>query len=99
MNKLSYILWLIKEIAKSSLAVTKLIWSGDLKLSPSVAWIPTKQTTDFYRVIYANSITLTPGTITVCPENKRLLVHSLEGSSLKDLEKGEMDRRIDFLHK
>lgn len=94
MSKFTYFLWLLKEIAKSSISVTKLIWSRDLKLNPAMDWISTKQTTDIGRVIYANSITLTPGTITVCVENKRLLVHSLDGSSLKDLEVGEMDGRI-----
>lgn len=94
MNKLIYIFWLLKEIAKASIAVTRLIWSRELKLCPVMDWIPTKQTTDIGRVIYANSITLTPGTITVCVESRRLLVHSLEASGLKDLEGGEMEGGI-----
>lgn len=94
MSKLYYILWLIKEIIKSGLSVTKLVWMRDLKLNPVVIWISTKQTTDAKRVIFANSITLTPGTITVCIENQRLMVHSLEYSGIKSLKEGEMDGRI-----
>ena len=94
MRKLYYILWLTKEIAKSSFNVTKLIWSRDLRISPVMDWVKTKQTTDIGKTIYANSITLTPGTIAVYVEDKRLLVHSLEEAGLKDLENGEMDGRI-----
>lgn len=94
MNKIIYFFWLLKEIAKSSVNVTKLILSRKLSLSPAAAWIYTKQSSDIGRVIYANSITLTPGTITICVENQRLLVHSLEALNLKDLESGEMDNKI-----
>ena len=94
MTKSFYFLWLLKEIAKASWTVTKIIWSRDLRISPVVAWIPTKQRTDICRVIYANSITLTPGTITIDLEDKAVLVHALEKSGIEDLRTGEMDGRI-----
>ena len=49
---------------------------------------------DLGLVIYANSITLTPGTIAVDVEPGEILVHALSAAAAKDLEGGEMDRRV-----
>ena len=91
---LGYAFWLMREIAKSSISVTKLIWQRRLSITPNISWITTKQQSDVARVIFANSITLTPGTITICVEDDRLLVHSLTKDGRRDLQDGEMDNRI-----
>ncbi len=43
---------------------------------------------------YANSITLTPGTLTVGVDGSDLIVHALDGASADDLEAGKMDARV-----
>ena len=45
-------------------------------------------------VIYANSITLTPGTVTLSTEDNKLLVHALDIKFMRDLEDGTMDRKV-----
>ena len=89
-----YFIWLSKEIVISNLLVVKHIWLGNDSISPQFATITASQQSDMGKVIYANSITLTPGTVTVVMEGNKFLVHSLLGQSIKDLEAGEMDRRV-----
>lgn len=92
-----YWLWLLKEMVKSGIGVTKIVWARNLSISPSAQWIPTRQSCDLGRTIYANSITLTPGTVCVDITAKKVLVHALETASIHELEDGEMDRRADAL--
>ncbi len=90
----AYHAWLIKEIFLANLLVVKHIWLGNKSISPVFATITASQNTEMGKVIYANSITLTPGTVTVDMEGDQFLVHALLKESIKDLEAGEMDRRV-----
>ena len=90
----AYYTWLIKEIIRSNLVVVKHIWLGNKSISPVFANITASQKTEIGKVIYANSITLTPGTVSVNLEGDRIMVHALLQESIKDLESGEMDRRV-----
>lgn len=90
----SYYLWLIKEIILANIQVVKHIWLGNKTISPVMETIIASQKTDIGKVIYANSITLTPGTVTIQLEGNQFLVHALLRDSFKDLESGEMDRRV-----
>ncbi|MFT6578602.1 MAG: multicomponent Na+:H+ antiporter subunit E [Zhongshania sp.] len=58
---------------------------------------PVSQKTDIGRVIYANSINLTPGTIAVELSDNEVLVHGLTQSNLDDLDAGAMSRRVNKL--
>jgi multicomponent Na+:H+ antiporter subunit E len=89
-----YYAWLIKEIILANLLVVKHIWLGNKSISPVFATITASQKTEIGKVIYANSITLTPGTVTVNLEGDQFMVHALLQESIKDLESGEMDRRV-----
>ncbi len=73
-----YMFWLLIEIAKSNWAVTKIILSPAMKTRQHLFFVPAKQKTDMGQVIFANSITLTPGTISVETEAEKFLVHSLD---------------------
>jgi multicomponent Na+:H+ antiporter subunit E len=90
MNLLLYICWLVKEIFLSSIMITKIIWNKNINaiISPSLEFAHTNLKNDTERVIYANSITLTPGTISVSLEKNKILVHSLtkEGLDLAPME-------------
>lgn len=92
-----YYVWLIKEIVVANLVVVKHIWLGNKSISPVFATITSSQKTDMGKVIYANSITLTPGTVTVNLEGDKFLVHALLSESIDDLENGEMDKRVSQL--
>ncbi|MCC8371231.1 MAG: Na+/H+ antiporter subunit E [Rickettsia endosymbiont of Pseudomimeciton antennatum] len=96
-HSILYFIWLIKEIMLSSLGVMKIIWCKNLNLQPVFEWVDSEQRNDTSRVIYANSITLTPGTVTLdISSNNRLLVHALEQTSIDNLKFGDstMSKRV-----
>jgi multicomponent Na+:H+ antiporter subunit E len=90
----SYYAWLIKEIVLANIFVVKHIWLGNKSITPTLKTIIGSQNTDMGKAIYANSITLTPGTITVNLRGNLFMVHALCQKSIDDLEAGEMDRRV-----
>lgn len=83
-----YFLWLLQEIVLSSIAVTKIIWSRHCKIDDVMQFIPIDLEKNISRVLLANSITLTPGTITVFLGKDKILVHSLtkEGLNIKTMQ-------------
>ena len=93
-NFVTYCFWLIKEILKSNIAVTKTILSPKIKLKQKMFDVPLLPESEAAQVIFANSITLTPGTITVETEKNSLLVHSLNFSDSTEDEIVEMGSRI-----
>lgn len=74
---LLYWAWLGGEIFKANIAVARAVLRIDLDLSPMMVRVPAPQRTDFGRTIFANSITLTPGTVTVDVDDAGFLVHAL----------------------
>ena len=93
----SYLLWLAWEIVKSNLAVARCIWSWRPPISPTVIELKPSQQTDAVRALFANSITMTPGTITLNVYDDVLRVHTLTKSAADELLAGEMDRRVSRL--
>jgi multicomponent Na+:H+ antiporter subunit E len=91
---LTYWPWLTVEIAKSAWAVTKIILHPKLPISPTMTVVRASQRTPAGVATYANSITLTPGTITVAVNGHDLTVHALVRDGAIDLEGGGMDRRV-----
>ena len=91
---ITYYPWLIIEIAKSAWGVTKIILQPSLPISPTMTVVRASQKTNAGVATYANSITLTPGTITVGVNGKDLTVHALVKDGALDLEQGTMDRRV-----
>lgn len=88
--------WLIYEIVKSAIDVTKIILNPKLPISPTLVRVNAHQGGPVGIATYANSITLTPGTISAAVSEKRkeILVHSLTEEGAEALEDGEMDRRV-----
>jgi multicomponent Na+:H+ antiporter subunit E len=89
-----YWLWLIWEIVKANILVTKLIWHPRLSINPTVLRVKASQSSALGKVIYANSITLTPGTVSMNVENDEIEVHALTPELAQDLQSGVMDRRV-----
>ena len=73
-----YWAWLAVEIVKSNWAVGRIILSRKPNLGQQFVLVPTTQSTEMGRVIFANSITLTPGTVTVETAEHAMLVHALQ---------------------
>ncbi|HKJ65334.1 MAG TPA: Na+/H+ antiporter subunit E [Desulfopila sp.] len=89
-----YWLWLIKEVFLANIAVARCVWKGPDSISPRVVKVTAEQKTDLGVVIYANSITMTPGTVSIDLEDREITVHALTDESAADLLTGEMNRRV-----
>ena len=68
-----------------------------MKISPRLISVHASQKTEIGQVVYANSITLTPGTITLDVRNNEMLVHALTEETAAGLMTGDMDRRVSRL--
>jgi len=86
--------WLLWEIIKAGWSVTKAVLRPRLAISPTLTRVVATQHTPAGIVTYANSITLTPGTITIGVKDNILTVHALERGGAIDLEDGGMDARV-----
>ncbi|MCW8125954.1 Na+/H+ antiporter subunit E [Microbulbifer halophilus] len=89
-----YYWWLFCKIVQSNLEVASCVWRGRQSIHPASARLETKLQTDLGRVLYANSITLTPGTVAVELEGDEILVHALNAGGLEELRRGEMENRV-----
>jgi multicomponent Na+:H+ antiporter subunit E len=86
--------WLVKEIAKSGWDVSKRILHPRLPISPTLIRFTPSQQSVVGLVTHANSITLTPGTITVEAMPGEFLVHALTRAGADGVVDSEMDRRV-----
>jgi len=92
-----YLPWLLKEVILSNISVAKVILNTRLPIHPRILRVHASQKTQVGQVIYANSITLTPGTVTLDVRAGSFLVHALTTDSAEGLLTGEMDRRVTHL--
>ncbi len=90
---LLFLPWLLKEILVANVNVAKIILSPSLPISPIMVVFRSTQKTDLGRALYANSITLTPGTISTGVEGDRVEVHALTWKDVGGWEEDEMGRR------
>lgn len=89
-----YWLWLAWEVIKSNIAVVKLVWHPAMPISPTVVRVKASQLTDLGKIVFANSITLTPGTVSLDVGTDEIEVHALTEEIAQDLQSGVMDRRV-----
>jgi multicomponent Na+:H+ antiporter subunit E len=97
MATINYWLWLLKAIFLANIDVCRRILSPGLPISPTVVNITSTNDDDLLHVIYANSITLTPGTVSMSVDGNIIKVHALTQEGAAELEAGEMNRRINSL--
>jgi len=88
-----YNAWLMWEIVKANIDVTKRVL-GLAEVSPTLVNVRCTQRTDLGQVIYANSITLTPGTVSLYLEDGVIEVHAISRDGAESLLEGDMDRRV-----
>ena len=89
-----YWMWLWGEIFASALSVARIIWSPSLPISPTMMHLRAKQKTPVGLATFANSITLTPGTITTGVTGNDLTVHALVRGGCDELAQGRMNDRV-----
>ncbi|NOY72332.1 MAG: Na+/H+ antiporter subunit E [Gammaproteobacteria bacterium] len=91
----AFFIYIMVEIIKSNFVMIKRILKlGKIDISPQLVNIPVSQKTDLGRVIYANSITLTPGTVSIELDPDWVTVHALTKEGADDLLEGSMARKI-----
>ncbi len=89
-----YIPWLLKEITKSNLHVARCILDSNNRTQPQVVYSKPSQKTNTGLAVYANSITLTPGTISIDINDNEILVHALTNHTAQGIINGDIDKRV-----
>lgn len=89
-----YLVVLLAEIIKANFAIIKLVLAPELEVEPCLVKFNTPLKTEGARVALANSITLTPGTITVSLEGRELLVHALNREIADGLENSLFEKLL-----
>lgn len=96
---IGYWVWLFKEIIVANINVARLILHPRLPVSPNFFYAPASQKSDLGKVVFANSITLTPGTVAIEVQGDSILVHTLSADFAWGAESCDMDRRVTELEK
>lgn len=91
---LTYFPWLFKEIILSNLTVAKAILGGKNARRPQILRVKASQSDALGQTVYANSITLTPGTVSIAVEDGYITVHAFMDETADGLRSGEMDAKV-----
>lgn len=91
---LLYVPWLLLEILKAGIDVAYRVLHPSMPIKPAIVKFQAPFEGDMARTILSNSITLTPGTITIEVKGREFIVHSLSEEMSKDLVEGTMQARI-----
>ncbi len=91
---LAYTVLLIREIVKANLAIIPRILTIEEEMDPIIVKFRTNLKSDFTRMLLANSITLTPGTITVSLEGDEYTIHCLDTSLAEGLENSDFEKAL-----
>lgn len=94
LRPIGYSIWLAKEIVEANVVVSRLILNRKLPIRPRMIRVKSSQRTNFGRVVLANSITLTPGTVSVDLQGDQIWVHALSLAEAEEDLSGDMDRRV-----
>lgn len=93
-----YLFWLLWEMIKSGVNVAYLILHPRLPIEPVIVTFTSRQPNAIAKVILGNSITLTPGTLTLDISGDRFVVHALTRDTAEDPLSGEMGTRVSRLY-
>jgi multicomponent Na+:H+ antiporter subunit E len=87
--------WLLVQIVKSNLDVVRRVFDPRLPIARSVIRVPIGSMGPVRQTVYANSVTLTPGTVTLDVGNGEAVVHALSRGAAAAVEEGAMARRVE----
>lgn len=91
---ISYLGWLTWQVIITNIDVARRIWNPSMPIKPTSRKIKVHIKDPLIKTIYANSITLTPGTVTTEVGEDYFIVHALNSEGLDELEEGDMERRL-----
>ena len=91
---IGYMVWLTVEIGKANVLVAREVLRPSLRLSPKMIRVPAYQTTDLGKTIFGNSVTLTPGTVTVDVDRDTLVIHALTADLADEAAIADMGERV-----
>jgi len=91
---LAYIPWIAWQVLLANVDVALRVLRPRVNITPRLFKVRTSQRTDLGRVLYANSITLTPGTVSIWVMDDEITVHAISAEGAEELLQGEMDRRV-----
>jgi multicomponent Na+:H+ antiporter subunit E len=91
---ISFLPWLAREVWTSNVAVARVVLARRIVIRPLLVRVPASQRSSIGQVIHANTITLTPGTLTLDLRDGELLVHALTDSLLSAQDSRTLDQRI-----
>ena len=94
---LYYLLWLMWQVVVSNIDLVRRIWDPTLPIRPTWQRLDIKVSSVLAKTLYANSITLTPGTLTTDVREDHFMVHSLSPDGIDELRKGGMEKQIQRL--
>lgn len=95
---LVYLFWLVWQIIKSGVYVAYVVLHPKMPIEPMIVRFTSKQPNVLARVILGNSITLTPGTLTLDIKDDLFTVHALTRDTEEDLVSGDMEARVARLY-
>ena len=93
-----YLFWLVIEIVKSGVYVAQVVLHPKMPIQPMIVRFTSGQPNVLARVILGNSITLTPGTLTLNIEGDLFTVHALTRDTEEGLVSGDMESRVARLY-
>lgn len=91
---LAYLAWLLRCVVRANLYLIRRLWHPGLPIQPTWARLDTRVASPLAKTLYANSITLTPGTLTTDVGDDHFMIHALSTEEIEELRDGEMERRI-----
>jgi multicomponent Na+:H+ antiporter subunit E len=94
---IKYIPWLLYQIVLSNIYVARLVMNPKMPIDPQVIRFKTKLKKNISVVTFANSITLTPGTITADIVDGEFYVHCISKKVADDLLTGEMENKAAYI--
>ena len=98
-ESIKYFAWLLVEVFKSNWAVSRILISRKIRVSQKFVEVSAEQRSDLARVMFANSITLTPGTVTIETEDEQFLVHILNFTDSTMSELKNMNDKVVAIEK
>lgn len=89
-------LWALREIIEANVHVARLVFRPQ-EISPRIVKVPVPLQSELGKVVYGNTCTLTPGTVTLTLDNEKLVAHALDERSAEALLSGRLVQKIQWL--
>lgn len=91
---LKYTIWMVGEIYRSTNYLIKLLYRSEKQIEPVYGIINTDDLNQAEKAIFANSITLTPGTITILIKENYIIVHAISIELFEELKEGKLKSKV-----